>query len=109
MDGLIELEELMNFLGYKCETSALNWCRKYNIPTQTFGKRKYADRIAFNSLVAKSLGIENSTDLTKGYRPTDNINSPGPGSSTEKLQSEAAQKFLKKFKSEGDEKGTSNI
>jgi len=109
MDGLIELEELMNFLGYKGEASALNWCRKFNIPVKTFGKRTYADRIAFNSLVAKSLGTENSSDFIKGHRPTDEIKSPGPGSSNGKPHSEAAQKFLNKFKSEENEKGTGNI
>ncbi len=108
MENLIELKELMNFLGYKGEMSALNWCRKYNIPVQTFGKKKYADRIAFNSLVAKSLGVENPMDFTKGHRPTDDVKSPAE-SSNGKPHGEAAQKFLNKFKSEGDEKGTDNI
>lgn len=107
MENLIEIEELMNFLGYKREASALNWCQKYNIPIQTFGKRKYADRIAFNSLVAKSLGVENREDFIKGSRATDVNRNPGPGSACN--HSEAAQKFLNKFKSEEDEKGTGNI
>ncbi len=99
----------MNFLGYKSEVSALNWCRKNNIPIEQFGKRKYADRIAFNSLVAKSMGIDNHTDFTKGHRATYDLKSPGPGSTDSKPHSEAAEKFLSKFKSEGNEKGTDNI
>lgn len=109
MENLIKLEELMTFLGYKGEISALNWCRKNNIPVQTFGKKKYADSVAFNSLVAKSLGIENHTDFTKGYRATDDVRSPGPGSSNGKPHGEAAQNFLNKFKSEENEKGTGDI
>lgn len=108
MENLIEIEELMNFLGYKSEPSALNWCRKNNIPVEQFGKKKYADRIAFNSLVAKSLGVENQADYTKGHRATNDIKNPGPGSEG-KPHSEAAQKFLNKFKSEEHEKGASNI
>lgn len=109
MDGLIELEELMNFLGYKGEASALNWCLKYNIPIQTFGKRKYADRNAFNSLVVKSLGLDHSSGNTIGHRPSGEVKSPSPGNSNGKTHSEAAQKFLNKFKSEENEKGADNI
>lgn len=99
----------MNFLGYKSEASALNWCHKNNIPVKQFGKKKYADRIAFNSLVAKSLGIDNHKDFTKGHRPTDDLKSPGPGSQKGKPHSEAAQNFLSKFKSDENEKGANNI
>lgn len=109
MDDLIEIEELMNFLGYKSERSVLSWCRKNNISIQTFGKKKYADAIAFKSLISKSLGIENRTDFTKGHRPTDNIRNPGPGSSNSKPHGEAAQNFLNKFKSEENEKGAGHI
>ena len=108
MDNLIEIGELMDFLGYKGETSAINWCIRNHIPVQTFGKKRYADRFAFNSLVAKSLGVENQADYTKGHRATDDVTNPGPGSDG-KPRSEAAQKFLTKFKSEEHEKGANNI
>lgn len=98
---LMEIEELMNLLGYKEVRSAKNWCSKNNIPIVRLGKKRYVDSSFINNLVSQSLRQDNATDYGRGHRaPMENTFTCPSTGSNEIKHGKAAQKFLSKFKPE---------
>lgn len=101
MERLVEIEDLMDFLGCSDERTITTWCKERSIPIVRMGKKKYTVRDHIDAYIqaevdrqVQSSRVTNS-DSTKGISVNQTVSSND--TSTNRM-SEAAKAYLRTIK-----------
>lgn len=113
-DKLIEINELIELLGYVDERSIETWCRKNKVPLFHVGKKTYTISDFIDRFISQKLeefvkaNYKNSDEILKAVKEDNKeelsrlINAPADKEATKtfrkKANSKAAEDFLKKIK-----------
>jgi len=114
MDKLIEIQELIDFLGYTDDRSIEGWCKKNTVPLFHIGKKTYTLKDFIDRFISEKLELfvkanyKNPDEVLKAIYQDDKvelsklIDAPLDKKTSKKFKvkpnSDAADDFIKKLK-----------
>ncbi len=76
---LMDIQEILNLLGYEDERSVINWCKKNKVPVIKMGKKNYVLSDFIETFIEKELNsfingnYDNSEEILSSIKNDDKI------------------------------------